>query len=473
MPLLWTAIRLPCLPLEALSPSATEPSAAFERKGNRRLVVCCNKPAEASGVVSGMTLSAATALCPGLREHERRPAAERAALGALSAAAYQVTDQVSVQPTAPQSSAHTVWLEVANSLRMFQGLDALLAKLNSALDRLGYSYILGIAPTLEGASLLASADQPFATDRQQFLVAARRLPLSLLGMKEETTEALRGCGMRTVGEVLALPHSEFAMRFGQDATDYLGRLIGRLPDVRRFYKPPDKYRRYFEFEGELESTGALLFPLRRMLVEFQEYLIARDTGVREFQLELEHADAPSTTVAVGMSAPSRDAAHLLVLLRERMERAPMPGPVRALTLAASRFAAPRVQQRELFVTRTKEDEEWSSVIDRLTARLGAEAVKGLGLADDYRPEKSWCQVPVGSESKIVLQKSRPLWLLPEPRPLVGIPRCVTGPERMEGGWWDGLDVARDYYLAKAKDGARLWVYRDRNTGGWFLQGLWS
>ena len=71
---------------------------------------------------------------------------------------------------------------------------------------------------------------------------------------------------------------------------------------------------------------------------------------------------------------------------------------------------------------------------------------------------------------------RPLWLLPEPRPLDEMPRCVAGPERIEGGWWDGLDATRDYYVAQS-GAARLWVYRERGSGPqsgkWFLQGLWS
>ena len=72
-----------------------------------------------------------------------------------------------------------------------------------------------------------------------------------------------------------------------------------------------------------------------------------------------------------------------------------------------------------------------------------------------------------------MDSRRPLWLLPEPKPLDGMPHCVAGPERIEGGWWDGLDATRDYYVAEGGAGARLWVYRDRGSGSWFLQGLWS
>ncbi|MGH8441308.1 MAG: Y-family DNA polymerase, partial [Nevskiaceae bacterium] len=122
-----------------------------------------------------------------------------------------------------------------------------------------------------------------------------------------------------------------------------------------------------------------------------------------------------------------------------------------------------------------EDEEWGTLLDRLRARLGPETVRSLGLAADHRPEKSWCSLPDGStrgQASGATGARRPLWLLPEPQPLAQMPQCIAGPERIEGGWWDGLDATRDYYVARS-GAARLWVYRERGSGGWFLQGLWS
>src|SRR5690349_9306515 len=111
---LWLAIRLPQLPREVLPPSATEAT-------------------------------------------PRNPRAEREALKALCAAAYQFSGAVTAQPRAPEPGAQTIWLEIASSLRLFHGLDALLTRLRTSLARLGYSHRIGVAPTLEGASILADA----------------------------------------------------------------------------------------------------------------------------------------------------------------------------------------------------------------------------------------------------------------------------------------------------------------------------
>jgi len=46
---------------------------------------------------------------------------------------------------------------------------------------------------------------------------------------------------------------------------------------------------------------------------------------------------------------------------------------------------------------------------------------------------------------------------------------LAGPERIESGWWDGADMARDYFVARAANEALLWIYRERSpAGAWYL-----
>ena len=82
--------------------------------------------------------------------------------------------------------------------------------------------------------------------------------------------------------------------------------------------------------------------------------------------------------------------------------------------------------------------------------------------------------------------SHPVWLhaVAEPlaerrsRPLLdGRPlSLLSGPERIEAGWWDAELAERDYFIAEAADGALVWIYRARlplsasGDSGWFLHG---
>jgi protein ImuB len=72
---------------------------------------------------------------------------------------------------------------------------------------------------------------------------------------------------------------------------------------------------------------------------------------------------------------------------------------------------------------------------------------------------------------------RPLWLLEAPEPCDATRlELEDGPECIESGWWDGHDVARDYYVARNREGARLWIFRNRretDPAGWFLHGWFA
>ena len=98
----------------------------------------------------------------------------------------------------------------------------------------------------------------------------------------------------------------------------------------------------------------------------------------------------------------------------------------------------------------------------------------------------------GADSLLPLH--RPAWLLPEPLALAdrdalpllqGRPlQLLSGPERIETGWWDGAGVARDYYIAQNDDGSLVWVFRSRLPAAqvapgahdeplWHLHGLFA
>jgi protein ImuB len=76
---------------------------------------------------------------------------------------------------------------------------------------------------------------------------------------------------------------------------------------------------------------------------------------------------------------------------------------------------------------------------------------------------------------------RPVWLLDEPLLLAANLQQLCqegsiieqGPERIESGWWDGKDVARDYYVARQARGARWWVFQQRGTQCWYLHGVFA
>ena len=226
-----------------------------------------------------------------------------------------------------------------------------------------------------------------------------------------------------------------------------------------------------------------------------------------------HTATPATELRIELAEPALDAAHLQSLLRERLARLALIAPTLDLQLQCSHLVAGHLPNAELFPTRASEAEGLTRLLERLRARLGDEQVLHLSPVADHRPEHASRATPVqgggasgpalapapapalaatlAATAASTLPLHRPAWLLPEPLALAehdalpllqGRPlQLVSGPERIETGWWDGASVARDYFIAQAEDGSLVWVYRGRlpsalNVPGephWFLQGRFA
>jgi protein ImuB len=127
------------------------------------------------------------------------------------------------------------------------------------------------------------------------------------------------------------------------------------------------------------------------------------------------------------------------------------------------------------------EERAQALLERLQERFGGAAVYRLCAVPEHRPEKAWAKGQGdGSRARGGTpwqnSETRPLWLLPTPVALEvrrGSLELSSGPERIESGWWDEHDVARDYYTARNGEGQKLWVFRDHRTRSWFLHGLFG
>ncbi len=477
--MLWLCISLPQLPLEALLVNETQATVVTSCEGNTRWVICGNTAAESANLKVMMNYTVALAIHPEVAMFERKPNAEKAALQRLAAWAYQfsatvIIGDISPEPRHAQSSA--LWLEIGASMKLFGGFRRLMEHLEHELGKLRYTHQLGVAPTLEGAALLARSGIRIAiTTTDALCRRIRNLPISKLALAPEITQQLHTAGVRSIGLLLELPRDGVARRFGPEIIRFLDRLTGEAADPRPVFQMPERYDANFEFEFEVRSTEALLFTLRRLLREFSGYLCARDTGVERFILHLTHREIPATQLHIGLSTPDRNADRFFALVREQLERTGLSAPIVGLSVCASQFAAPTALQPELFSGASRDREELSHTIDRMVARLGDNQVHGLKSVADHRPEASWSTATLDEKRAILHFPDRPLWLLPEPRPLQlsAMPQIASGPERIEVGWWDGGDVQRDYFIVRTSNGADLWVYQDLQDRSWHLHGFWS
>ena len=315
------------------------------------------------------------------------------------------------------------------------------------------------------------------------------LPLFLLDLPGKTLSRLTDLGVLRVKDILDLPAEGIARRFGPEIVVSLERLTGRIPDPRLPYVPPPRFRSRLELPAQAEGVEALLFPLRRLLAEFEGVMRARGAGVQRLSLVLEHGRKARTRVPLDFSSPEREADFILAIAREKLGRLTLSAPTLALDLRAEALLA-YVPREATWLPGAKEQAlDRQRLLERLAARLGSERVFGIAIADDNRPERDWKKnrgqsgVRAGSEQGLTPVGVRPTWLLNRPQKLItrdGEPNyqgeliLLAGPERIEAGWWDGEEVSRDYYRAANPRGETFWIFREhRGAQAWFMHGVFA
>jgi protein ImuB len=537
--MLWLALHLPQLPIEVHTRASERPLPAVvaAQQGSHSRVLSANAPAARAGVYTGLALSAAHALVAGLYVYHRDEEAERAALERLATLAIAYTPVVSLAPP------RTVLLEIEGSLRLFGGAERLLQRIHAQVRRLGYTASLAIAPTPAGAEWLARAGRNIIVrDLDALRAALHRLPLSTLDMAQDKRAELHDLGVRTLRDLMRLPRAGLARRFGMSLVEDMDRALGQGADPRAHFQVPESFRSVLHFLDPVVDAEALLFTARRQLLELSAFLQARCAAVRETTWQLRHWRQPPSVLRIESSLAHRDARRFLDLLRERMNREALAGGVESIELHAGKLKAYKEESESLLTGNAREHlHDRAQLVDQLRARLGADSTHCLDLLADHRPEFAQRlrpaspvprqprsphrpanndrhpgqdlpnPLPVGAAPRSrtlpdlpvptrTAPFSRPLWLLPQPAPLAasgarpqwqGDLTLESGPERIESGWWDNRPVARDYYIARARNGTRLWIYRERSgftrgrarsisptqtspsTPRWFLHGLFS
>jgi protein ImuB len=473
----WLCIRVPQLPLEIFSRSVDEEQPLAVSDGDRYAsVLLCNPAARSGGICAGMPVAAARALVHDLIVRPRDHEAEYNALHSLAAWAYQYSSQISLHPP------YALLLELQGSLTLFGGRAALLKIMREGLSELGYETQLASAPTPLAALSLARCNCQHGIEQQHLLPAALApLPVSVLDWDQQLLDRLEGMGVRRLGDLLPLPRDGLARRLGQKSLDYLDRMLGRCPDPQKLYQPPLQFRRRLLLPSEVSHAQGLLFALQRLVLELCGWLKGQGAGVQAFSIHLFHHDDQYSLLTIGIHKESRDAAQFICLLREHLERLQLENPVTEVELHA--LQAIKLDAQPLGLFGETERQGRAELLDRLRARLGDEAVRGLSAVAEHRPEYAWRYSKPGDSRKVGHGQRRPLWLLPVPRQLKtrngrpwlqGELKLQPGRERIEAGWWDGHDIARDYFIAVSPSGSHYWIYREL-TGEqhWYLQGLFE
>jgi protein ImuB len=474
--MLWATLHFPRLAIDALlrtHSDASRPIALITGPANQRILLDVNDAAFAYGLRAGQNLNTAWTLLSDFTALPHSPKTDQQLQQLLLQWAYQYSAMVYAD------TPENITLEIQASLALFGPLPQFIARLQDELTALNVRAQIAVAPSAAAAIVLAKNNQSrqavMVTQWPALTIALKPIALAHAALNPSQQHMLAAMGIRNIGSLLSLPRDGLTRRLGVETLCYLDQLCGRAPEVHNYFVPPDSFSQRIEFHFELQHVQALLFPLRRMLGDLSVFLRSRHLGVQQFVLHLAHQSGQSS-VTVGLLNAENDAAKLFDLIKLKLDDLQLPAPVRALVVSADQLIEFDPSTKDLFNARASAL-SFESLRERIRIKLGHESIYQLQICADPRPEYSQKAV---AQRKPAIDVNpaykRPSWLLPRAIPLRDVRvEILSGPERIESGWWDGADVQRDYYIVRTSSGQTAWAFRPTGdlSSTWMLQGWFS
>ncbi|MEM7778776.1 MAG: DNA polymerase Y family protein [Pseudomonadota bacterium] len=475
-----------------------------------------NQAGHEAGARAGMMLADARTLCPQIQTAPADLAGDLAFLEKLAVWAQRWGPWSALDP--PDG----VLVDITAAAHLFGGEARLLRDVEAAFAKRGIAVRLGIAPTAGAAWALAhyGAAGSILDTNDNPERALAQLPVAALRLDDDVLIVLRRLGLKRLGDLMDITsgvmsreehagrdalYRRFRGRKSPSASPLirLDQLLGRVPEPLLPVVPqtvPLVQRRLIE---PLRHRSLLDQVLADLAGDMARMLEGTGEGARRLELGLWRVDGEVIVRQLELASATRDPAHITRLFGEKLDKIDAGFGIETVRLRASWAEPLAAEQDDVESTVERSGTSLAACIDRLSVRLGPQAVRRPVSHPSHLPERAqrW-QPALASEpalSDLVSFPARPLKMLDKAERISvlyaspdGYPQRfrwrgkvhevvrVEGPERIAPEWWRARSTVRlrDYYRIEDADGARYWIYRhghiDDGRGGmpdWYLQGL--
>ncbi len=477
----YAAVYIPEFPVTAwLRSDATVRSyalAVIEGRPPLQRIVSLNGVAQSRGVCFGQSKVQAEATSP-IVFRDRSMAEEQAAFAEVCTIAERFSPRVQVIASPPDELTIALLIDQTGTETLFGPAETYGRKLHAELVDAGFA--CNVAVALNANASLMFARQWGGTTFVEAKDTATRLaplPLSLLPCGSSILRVLSRWGIRTLGELAALPPASLISRIGQQA-ERLQRLALGVED--HLLVPSEEVftlAEHIVLDSALDQLESLFFIVSPMLEKIVRRAAERAYALRTITLTLKLDKAQAWTREIRPALPTQNCDLLLKLLNLDLQAHPPKAAILELTLSAEP-AKPQTAQRGLFQSQFPESDKLDLLTARLRSIAGDANVGSPELCNSHRDD-DFLMAPFR------LRRFRP----PQPARITmknGMPGQLfwqgkwlevtdaKGPWQSSGCWWDGRKWAAeewDAWVTMPTQAMRL--RHEVRSGAWTVTGVYD
>jgi protein ImuB len=348
--------------------------------------------------------------------------------------------------------------------------------------------------------------------------------------ESQVISAFRRWGLKTLGDLAALPSADLSARLGQQGLLYQATARGDdlrplVPDLAE-----ERFDASLDLEWPIEGLEPLSFVLTRLLEPLSIRLERRDRGVAVLHVQLGLVTKDVHVRRLELPSPLRDVRALRTLALLDLESHPPASAIDRVRVSIDPTPG-RVLQHTLFTRPHPSPEQLATLLARLGAAMGQDRIGAPAVVDSYRPG-AFAMKPFAVEHPVdrmgrtgrTVEHAEPL-RPPHPAspafpalPATALRRCrqpvparvavdttgrpvrvstdrrgfaggsvrhAVGPWKTSGEWWrpheagqagqagraGGAGWDRDEWDVALSDGASYRVFLDHATDAWFIEAV--
>jgi protein ImuB len=461
----------------------------------RMIITAANALATKEKIFKGMVLADARALLPTLQYFDDKPNLETQLLQRIAEWCIRFTPCAAVDPLGG------IILDASGCAHLWGGDEAYVNDIINRLQAKGYDAKACMADTIGAAWAFARFTNVKVVAKEKHMDALLSLPPACLRVENETVEQLHKLGLRQIKHLLALKHTSLRRRFGPLILQRLNQAMGTEAEFIHPVYPVEPYQERLPCIEAITQIGGIEIALQQLLEKLCSRLQKEGKGLRTAYFRGYRVDNKTVGIQISTSRASNNVDHLFHLFQMKLSTIEPALGIELFVLEATKVEDHAPLQEEFWKQATGlNNNHLSELIDRISGKIGANAIQRYLPDEHYWPERSFKKASSLTEEPTTewkLDRPRPLRILPTPEsievtaPIPDYPPMLfryknklhkiikaDGPERIEQEWWIQDGEHRDYYAVEDEEGCRYWLFRsghydEQKKPKWYLHGFFA